>query len=292
MKAKRDPRLADISSRHSNAAADLPMPSIAMEPPTKKKKEPPAIPYRSPFRWSNRPEWLTTFLAGMGVLLIAFMIYIASSGISATLKRNQNHQAITDVWRQLLVSNVAVSGSPTKVVDADLPSFPSIAFQAVRSPLELNRNLRLATALPGIRRIDLSPESTRFIGRGHADDSTLEILGRNFRELDSLDLSGTAITTLKPIEELKVRDLRIINSTIRPDNLSSLKYFDTVTDLWIGWYGNVQESDNIYFSDAYRGRVVDAMAEMKGLKTIHYFEMSFTKEEREQLSRFNLMQVK
>ncbi|WP_345683934.1 hypothetical protein [Novipirellula caenicola] len=292
MKAKRDPRLADISSRHSNAAADLPMPSIAMEPPTKRRKEPPAIPTRSRFRWSNRPEWLTTFLAAFGVFLVALVIYGASHEISSTLKRNQHHQAITDVWRQLLVSNVAVSGSPTRIVEADLPVFPSVSFQAVRSPLELNRNLRLAAALPGIRRIDLSPESTRFIGGGHADDSTLEILGRSFRELDSLDLSGTAISTLKPIESLKVRELRIINSTIKPDNLSSLKYFDSVTDLWVGWYGNAQDGDSIFLSDAYRARVVDAMAEMKGLKSIHHVDMAFTKEQREQLSRFNLIQVK
>ncbi|WP_372717101.1 hypothetical protein [Novipirellula sp.] len=292
MKAKRDPRLADISSRHSNAAPDLPMPSITMEPPTKRRKEPPAIPYRSPFRWSNRPEWLTTFLAAFGVLLMAYVVYGASREISSTLKRNQHHQTITDVWRQLLVSNVAISGTPTRIVDADLPSFPSISFPAVRSSQELNRNLRLAAALPGIRRIDLSPESTRLVGGGHADDSTLEILGRNFHDLDSLNLSGTAISTLKPIEDLKVRDLRIVNSTIKPDNLSSLKYFDSVTDLWIGWYGNAQDGDSIFFSDAYRARVVDAMAEMKGLQSIHYVEMAFTKEEREQLSRFNLMQVK
>ncbi|WP_146594842.1 hypothetical protein [Novipirellula galeiformis] len=208
------------------------------------------------------------------------------------MKRNQHHQAITDVWRQLLMSNVAVTGTPTKLSETDLPVFPSVAFQSVRSSQELNRNLRLAAVLPGIRRIDLSPESTRQIGGGHADDSTLGIIANNFTSLDSLDLSGTMITTLKPIEDLRIRELKIINSTVRPDNLSSLKYIESVTDLWIGWYGNSQDADAIYFSDAYRARVVDALAGMKGLKTVHYFEMTFTKEEKEQLTHLNLVQVK
>ncbi len=292
MRTNRDPRLADISSRHSNATTDLPGHHPNIEQPNSRKKDPPAIPYRSPFRWNNRPEWFTTFLAALGVGLIAYMVYYAAGTVTATMKRNQNHQTITDVWRQLLMSNVAVSGNPTRLNDADTPLFPSVSFSALRSEAEVHRSLRLTAVLPGIRRIDLSPESTRFIGRGLANDSTLQILANNFKEIDVLDLSGTNITTLKPIEEVQIRELKIINTTLKPDNLTSLTYFTNITDLWVGWHGNTQESDPIYFSDIYRSRLVEAMSGMKGLRNVHYYEMNFTKEEREKLSGINLIQVK
>ena len=59
MKSKKDPRLAEIAARHSNAASDMP---VGAAPRTREKKQvrqkdpPPAIPQRSRFRWSNRPR--------------------------------------------------------------------------------------------------------------------------------------------------------------------------------------------------------------------------------------------
>ena len=292
VKAKRNPRLADISSNHSNAAPDMPIPAPPQENLARRKRDAPAIPRRSRFRWSNRPAWTEVFLAACGVLLLAGIIFFAASMLSDTLRRNQQLQSTTDAWRQLLDANVAVTGSPTKLDQNGMPRFPWVSFENVHSQLELHQYLRLATALPGIQRVSLAPESTRYIGRGHADDATLQILADNFKELDSLDLSGTNITTLKPIEPVKVRELKIINATIKLDNLSTLQWCSTVSELWVGWHGNVQDTETIYFSDIYKQRLVKAMSKMKSLNTVHLYEMTLEKEERDKLPGVNLIQIK
>ena len=146
--------------------------------------------------------------------------------------------------------------------------------------------------LPGIQRLDLAPSSTRYIGRGFANDSTLRIVAQNFRSLDLLDLSGTSVTTLKPIEEVSIRELKIMNATIRPDNLSSLQWFDEVTDLWVGWNGKSSNDDDIYFTDSYKNRLLDAVGKMDSIRNLHLFELSLSKEDREKIPDVNLVQVK
>ena len=128
-----------------------------------------------------------------------YFIYSCVNSINDTLSQNQRNATITDVWRQLLNADTRISGSPMNVDENGIPHFPHVGFNAARSKPELDRGIRLSTALPGIVSIDLSPESTRVIGRGVADDDSVTLVASNYSELDTLSISGTRITTLEPL---------------------------------------------------------------------------------------------
>lgn len=88
-----------------------------------------------------------------------------------------------------------------------------------------------------------------------------------------------------------MRVLHIVNTSIKPDNLASLQWLDSVTDLWAGWYGSTDEADEIYMSDSYRKKFIEAVQQMKGLKRLHVQEMLISKEEREMLGGINLIRI-
>ncbi len=285
-----------MSKKKDTMGAGSVRPSIATAHPkpepieeTEKKKK--RIVIRSPFRWSNRPEWLTTLLAIIGVLLMAYMLYYGAKVIDESLKKNQEHQTIATVWRQLLAADVNIIGTPTDLDELGNPRFPSLSFENTRSKLGLHRNLRLAAVLPGIRNISLAPADTQEIGTGFADDSTLEILGMYFTNLDVLDLSSTKVTTLQPIDDISIRRLKIFNAPIRREKLATLQLCKSVTDLWIGWHNDARRDNAIFFSDAYREKVLEVLSKMPNLKNLYIREMKFDREEQELLPGINIVEL-
>lgn len=154
MRAKKDPRLADLSSRHSNAAADMPMTEPVKTQAATPKAEKPVLPGRSRVRLTQQPWFLPTLGVGCALLLAAVM-FSAGRTIDQTLKQNRQNQLYSDIWERLLESNVAVKGTPAALNVQGSPTFPSVSFHAVRSSSELYRTLRLASALPGVDVINL-----------------------------------------------------------------------------------------------------------------------------------------
>lgn len=273
-------------------------PSIASaqakkEPAEEEKKEKKRIAIRSPFRWSNRPEWLTTFFAAIAVGLFAYLMYFGIQTIQDTLNQNQQHQTIATVWRQLLSADVNVIGTPTDLDEKGDPSFSAISFHHTRSKRDLHRNLRLAAALPGIRNIDLAPEVAREIGTGFADDTTLEVVATYFTDLDSLDLSSTKVTTLQPIADIAVRQLKIINAPIRREKLASLQLCTAVTDLWVGWHNDARRDNADYVSEGYKERMLDVVSKMTNVRNLYIYEMVLTPEQQEVLPpRIKVIEIK
>ncbi|NNE00328.1 MAG: hypothetical protein HKN47_23665 [Pirellulaceae bacterium] len=242
---------------------------------------------------SAQPKWLKSALIALGVFALLFFVYSCFKSVNDTLKQNQRNDAITDVWRQLLIANATISGTPTNLNEDGVPSFPFISFEASRSKLDIHRNVRLATALPGIRSIGLSPESTRYIGRGHADDSTLKLVAANFRSLDSLSLSGTKVTTLEPLADVQLRELKIINAPIKRDKLASLELLRTVSDLWIGWEADIRDPDQqVFVSESYKRRLIEVLGRMPNLKNLYLYNVTFTTEELKLLPNINMRDLR
>lgn len=241
----------------------------------------------------ERPAWfkkLVYFLAGLAVL---YFVYFCVQSINNTLKQNQRNEAITTVWRQLLSSNTTIQGTPTILDESGSPNFPSISFESSRTRADLHRNLRLATALPGVRSMDVSPESTGILGGGVADDTTLMLVAANFNNLDMLSLSGTRVTSLEALAETSVRELRLVNTTIKREKLGSLEFVDGVTDLWIGWNPDPRNPDHeIFRSPLYKQRMIDAIKRMPNLQNLYVYRLSFTTEERKELGQLNIKSLR
>ena len=313
-KKTKDPRLADISSG-SNAAADMP---TAKPAPVKKKTKnvkerlaqrqqaqaasrstapaatstkldesdlPPAVLRRRRMRWANRPEWLTTFLTACAVALFAWLVYDGINRVVATLAKNQRDAVVADTWKKLLENNVTVKGTPDKVDENGIANFPFLSFEAVRDKQQINQNLRLASTLPGITEIRISPPAPLDdIAQGSADLSTLSVISENFPNLKSLDLSSTQVIDLQKLETLRLDKLVITNTPIRREKLASLEILQSVTDLGIGWTAETKNPNYKQFSsDIYRARVLDAIVKLRNLKNLYLLNFPLSAEEKQRL---------
>ena len=282
MSKRKDPRLAAAGGRTTIPAAE-------MEPPTRpqpgKQKTKVKRTTGSRLRGhTSRPDWLKPFaivMLGLGLLYFAYSLV---SSVNQTLKQNQRNAAISDVWRQLLTYNATISGSPTDLDETGTPSFPYISFEGAESKSELHRNIRLSTALPGIQSIGLSPESTRLIGRGYADDDSLVLIAQNYPALDTLSLSGSRITTLEPLADLQIRELRIVNTPIKREKLSTLELIPSITDLWLGWEPDIRDPDQAVFTtETYKLRLIESLSRMKNLRNLYVFNIAFDQEDLKKL---------
>ena len=234
--------------------------------------------------FSKRADWLPTCLTVLGIGLLAFLLFSGMSKISSTLQANQQRETISTVWRQLLVANVKIQGSPTTLDKEGNLNFPYVSMGAVGDNLSLHRNLRLAGALPGVSSLSLSSDFKRTIGGAIADDNTLVLAAKTFPHLDSLDLSSTRVTSLLPVADLRVRELRLVNATIRQEKLMELGLLNTVTDVYIGWDFDSRVAENaIYTSPQYKQQVLDALASMPNLKHLYLYEMKFDSDQLKKL---------
>ncbi|MGB7347446.1 MAG: hypothetical protein WBD20_24710 [Pirellulaceae bacterium] len=254
-----------------------------------KPKDRVARPKRGRFKLPNTPPaWLKKFFFVALAASLLYFVYGCVQSVNQTLQRNQQNDAITDVWRQLLLANTNISGTPTQLDENGQPRFPTIEFQHSRSKQDLHRNLRLAAALPGVRALGLQAESTRMIGRGFADDETVSLVIANFPSLDSIDVSGTKVTALEPLTNLNLRELKMINAPIRREKLADLALLK-ITDLWIGWEPDSRDPEQeLFASQSYRAQVIKVIARMPNLQNLFLYNLSFTKEELEQLPQLNM----
>lgn len=321
MRKKKDPRLADISSG-SNAAPDMPV-AKPVEPVKKKTMQerlaerrknqppadvanpipvkplptkpvakseldeddlPPAVRRRRRMRWSNRPEWVTPLLTAAVVSLFAYLIYFGIQTFDERLSRNQRLSVFTDVWQQLLQNDVAVEGTPSTADGSD-PVFPYLGFDAVNDRQAINQNLRLAATLPGVTEIRLSPPASHdAIAQAKADLSTLRIIASNYPNLTSLDLNSTSVNELEILYSLKLKTLRVVNTPIPREKLGTLALMKSVTDLHIGWTRATRNPDHkSFFTEGYRERLIDAIAELKELKNLYTLDLNLTEEEKRRL---------
>lgn len=308
---KKDPRLADLKSATSNKSPDMAQPTSVPEPEKRTSRAartgrttrtgrsaPPSGERPAPNRpapksakkgwFANRPAWLPTFLAVLGIGLLAYLLASGMSRIASTLHANQERETISNVWRQLLIANVKVDGTPTALNESGEPSFPSVSMEMVTDKLSLHRNLRLAAALPGVQSLNLSPEFKRVIGGGIADDTSLALAAKNFPVLDSLDLSATKITSLTAITDMQVSELRLINATIKYEKLPQLGLLNSVTEVWIGWDFDSRAENAVYTSPEYKQQVLVSLAKMKNLKNLFLYELKYDAEERKKLPGVNI----
>ncbi len=284
-------------STSSSAAAPTPQPAPA---PRKRAAAPPTerpAPATQPVvqkpqegdELVTRLDWKPMVLVILSVALLGYLLASGLSKISSTLQANQGRQTISDVWRQLLVSDVKIDGHPTALDEMGNASFPSVSMENISDKLTLHRNLRLAAALPGVKSLNLSPVNKRDIGAGVCDDSTLALAVQNFPVLDSLDLSATKVTSLTALNDLEVRELRLINTTIKHEKLPALAQFSSVTDIWVGWDFDSRNANNsIFRSPEYKAQLLNSLSKMKNLKNVYLYEMRFDNDERKKLPGVNI----
>ena len=286
-KTPKDPRLADITSLKSNPAPDMPVPGRREKRKTKVER---AQQRQSMPKLPSLGRHLIPILA---LAAVCYTAYWGVTSVNATLQKNQQQRAITDVWRQLLLANVTIEGTPMQFNKMGSSEFPSVSFEHARSKQELHRNLRLAAALPGIKDIGLTPISTRTIGSGFCDDETLQLVVDKFPDIRTLNLSGSRVTMLESAVDLPIVELNLVNVPIKRDKLSTLQLFSSVETLNIGWdQGSRDPEHEVFYTKTYRKRLLEVISRMPSLRDLNLYEMTLTGEELKEMSGIKVMNIR
>ena len=243
------------------------------------------------FSLASWPAWIQMIVACFAGAL--FGGYAAST--AAISKQEQSAQ------RQLAVGSmdhfIRLGGEIIRqpgVVSADgLPVIRRLGFYAIDNRYHLQQAVFCGAGFGDVRELDFSPIGVNRVGAGIVDGTILRVIGRNFPNVEYLDVSHCNVNDLAAIQNMKsLRVLKILNNPIEYAELQAFRQIDSVTELWIGWPAPDLASDSIYLNLDVRKAMLQSISEMKNLKKLYLYDMRLRDTDRKLLEGIEVINAR
>ena len=243
------------------------------------------------FSLASWPAWIQMIVACFAGAL--FGGYFASSVAVSKQEEMVERQMISGSMDHFIRLGGEIIREPEGVSPEGVPLIRRLGFYAMPDAYSLQQVIFCGGTLPVVKELDFAPIGVNKVGKGVVDEATLRVVGRNFPELEYLDLSHCRVAKLAPIQNMKtLKVLKITNNPLEYAELLAFKQLDSVSELWVGWPDESLEIDSLYRNKEVMQAMMKSISEMPGLKKLHLYNIRLRETERKLLEGIEIINVR
>lgn len=243
------------------------------------------------FSLASWPAWIQMIVACFAGAL--FGGYFASTTAISKQDEQVERQMISGSMDHFIRLGGEIIREPEGVSPEGVPLIRRLGFYAIADRYRLQQAIFCGGTLPVVKELDFAPIGVNKVGKGIVDGATLRVVGRNFPQLEYLDLSHCRVAKLGSIQNMKaLKVLKVTNNPLEYAELQSFKQLDSVNELWVGWPDEALEADSLYRNKEVIQSMLKSISEMPALKKLHLYNIRLRETERKLLDGIEIINVR